>query len=514
MTAPSGRTNNEQQKELSRTDVIIGAAILVGAQLACASTASCVHALPEETPSVLRGLWRQTLTSIIFGSFALILLFINKCCKKRSEDSEKEQLLSQPETKPGIGDEAAENLPVAHFVLVALAVVGAALLNDTIVVALEYASSAAVMCLCNTTPIWLILYAIIYCGAETPGVITVIGAGISLVGAILCATAEGDDLGDDGPKNESLGAIIATIGGIGGAIYMTACRNLAPVGINPIVLTLIINIGMASVSFFLCLVTLPGGITKTTSLSNGFFGFLNSQANPAALLHSLLPDCCGNFGIMIALSYFEPLIVSLIMLTEPLNASLIAMNFVGEAPPSQRTAMGVLVVLTGCGIVLWESSKEGKKMEQIEFEEEMLPVMEYEKRKSAMYRRRTSQTILFSPIGTIAPDVTAKAAFHKLNKATAHRRLTLPPALIREISMTAEERQESSMNLSSGSLGDENDLSSRRITLTSSIIRGLGQRLSFTGGVLSPQSSMYRQNGLYGAIIEEDDEEEMTARPQ
>lgn len=70
------------------------------------------------------------------------------------------------------------------------------------------------------------------------------------------------------------------------------------------------------------------------------------------------------------------------------------------------------------------------------------------------------------------------------------------------------------MNLSSGSLGDENDLSSRRITLTSSIIRGLGQRLSFTGGVLSPQSSMYRQNGLYGAIIEEDDEEEMTARPQ
>lgn len=257
-------------------------------------------------------------------------------------------------------------------------------MNDTIVVALEYASSAAVMCLCNTTPIWLILYAIIYCGAETPGLITIIGAGISLVGAILCATAEGDDSGGDGPKNESLCAIIATIGGIGGAIYMTACRKLTPVGINPILLTLIINIGMAIVSFFLCLVTLPGGITATMSLGSGFFGFLNPQANPAALLHSLLPDCCGNFGIMIALSYFEPLIVSLIMLTEPLNASLIAMNFVGEAPPSQRTVMGVLVVLTGCGIVLWESSKEGKKMEQIELEEEILLVMEYEKRKSAM----------------------------------------------------------------------------------------------------------------------------------
>ena len=294
---------------------------------------------------------------------------------------------------------------------------------------------------------------------------------------------------------------------------MTACRKLAPVGINPIVLTLIINIGMATASFLICMTTLPGGITATTSLGNGFFGFLNPRANPAALLHSLLPDCCGNFGIMIALSYFEPLIVSLIMLTEPLNASLIAMNFVGEAPPSQRTAMGVLVVLIGCGIVLLESSKEGKKMEQIELEEEILPLMEYEEKKSTMYRRRTSQAILFSPIGTIAPDVTAKAAFHKLYKATAHRRLTLPTSVMREISMTEQERQESSMHLSSGSLGGENDVSSRRITLTSSIIRGLGQRLSLTGGMLSPQSSIYHQNGLYGAIIEEDDEEGI-ARPQ
>ena len=128
MTAPSGKTkNSEQQKELSKIDVIIGAAILVGAQLACASTASCVHALPEETPSVLRGLWRQTLTSIIFGSLALILLFMNKCCQKTSEASEKEQLLSQ--TKPDTEDEAAKHSssPVAHFVLVALAIVGAAL---------------------------------------------------------------------------------------------------------------------------------------------------------------------------------------------------------------------------------------------------------------------------------------------------------------------------------------------------------------------------------------------------
>ena len=325
---------NNKQKDLTRSDVIFGSAILIGAQLACASTASCVHALPKETPSVLRALWRQILTSLIFGSLALVLLLM---------------------------------------------------------------------------------------------------------------------------------------------------------------------------------ATLPGGVTATTSIDNGLFGFLNPQANPAALLHSLLPDCCGNFGIMIALSFFEPLIVSLIMLTEPLNASLIAMNFVGEAPPSQRTIVGVLVVLVGCGIVVWESSKEGKEIEQIQLKEEVLPLMECEERKSVNYKRRISQAIIFSPIGTIAPDATAKASFHKLIKAV-HRRLKLPPELERNISMTIREKQDSLVHLSNSSIGLGNDSSTRRISLTSSIMRGLGQRLSFAPDG-TPRNCIHHGNGLYGAIIDED-EEEAICRPQ
>lgn len=49
-----------------------------------------------------------------------------------------------------------------------------------------------------------------------------------------------------------------------------------------------------------------------------------------------------------------------VMLTEPLNASLIAMYAVNEPPPSGRTIIGVSVVLMGCAIVLWESSKDAR----------------------------------------------------------------------------------------------------------------------------------------------------------
>ena len=197
---PSKGSNNNTT--LSKGDVIItGSFILICAQLAAASTAACCKSLPDETPMVLRGLWRQTLTSCIFAIISLILYLRNNSggtdTKSNEDDDsldEKTYLMSSKKSDElGIGDTLSNTLQSiledygyddeveggvsvddrtpfnwlspAHIGLVVLAVVGATLLNDTIVVALRFASSAAVMCLCNTTPIWLILYAVVSCRA-------------------------------------------------------------------------------------------------------------------------------------------------------------------------------------------------------------------------------------------------------------------------------------------------------------------------------------------------------------
>lgn len=159
---------------LTRAEVVTGTAVLICAQLAAASTASCVKALPIETPSVLRGLWRQTLTSFIFSVFTLMLYLRDrkKCSdlRKSAEESvvldESTRLLSKPTSEGGeiktdnghtIDAQEAESFlglgcfSAAHVALVSITVIGATLLNDTIVIALRYASSAAVMCLCNTS---------------------------------------------------------------------------------------------------------------------------------------------------------------------------------------------------------------------------------------------------------------------------------------------------------------------------------------------------------------------------
>ena len=189
---------------------------------------------------------------------------------------------------------------------------------------------------------------------------------------------------------------------------------------------------MMITTYFLCLGTLRDGIDIfSTDIHNGFFGFINRQANPAAILHSVFPDLGGNFGIMISLYYFEPLIVSMIMLTEPLNASLIAMYTINEAPPSHRTIIGVAVVLFGCGIVLWESNNDAKELEEEEDIEEDEEDITHEKgygaieddylarqlkHRAAVERKRRNSAVLYANLGQASPSLASRFLCKKKGK--------------------------------------------------------------------------------------------------
>ena len=269
---------------------------------------------------------------------------------------------------------------------------------------------------------------------------TIIGASISSVGAIVCSTGKGGDGALH--ENESLGAIIATFGGIGGALYMSSCHKLAPLRLHPIHLLLMINIGMMISTFVLCLGNLPEGIAFfSIDVASGFFGFLNSQANPAALLQSVFPDLAGNFGIMLALSHFDPLIVSLVMLTEPLNASIIAMYAVKESPPSLQTIIGVSVVLAGCAIVLFESridSQDGSEMaelaelaelgEEYAFSSTQDSTVEQNVQVLAASRRR--RLVLYAQFGRYAPAFEFVESLESdCDKKIKSVRLSLPPSM-------------------------------------------------------------------------------------
>ena len=147
------------KKQLTKSEVIVGGCILIGAQLAASSTASCVEALPHETPSILRGLWRQVLTSFFFSIIILSMTLhkrFNDKNKDAATDDEKGHLVPKKTIQFDDDEENTISKEESHFstqrvLLIATAVLGSTLLNDAIIFALQYASSAAVMCLCNTS---------------------------------------------------------------------------------------------------------------------------------------------------------------------------------------------------------------------------------------------------------------------------------------------------------------------------------------------------------------------------
>lgn len=128
------------------------------------------------------------------------------------------------------------------------------------------------MCLINTTPIWLIICSSVT--SKLPGAATLVGAALSIVGAIICSTGGNDKGGGGGrgEKNEELGSIIAIIGACGSAVYMTACRKLHPLGIHPVKLIWLVNLGQAAVSLLLCCATVDGVSSCRLILPLAFLG--------------------------------------------------------------------------------------------------------------------------------------------------------------------------------------------------------------------------------------------------
>lgn len=166
------QTQQQQQKKISNHDVIVGGCILIFAQLSCASTASCVEGLPDETPYIVRGLWRQALTSFFFSVLNSLKFLLTVYHETASDDDEKRKRILNNNNDNNIDnnidddvkdenrkrDDTKKKYHQRRVGLIIIAVLGSTLLNDCIVFALQYANSASVMCLCNTSKSHIILY--------------------------------------------------------------------------------------------------------------------------------------------------------------------------------------------------------------------------------------------------------------------------------------------------------------------------------------------------------------------
>ena len=166
-------------------------------------------------------------------------------------------------------------------------------------------------------------------------------------------------IGADPHSNEMIGNLIALSASFGMAAYLSIARDLRA-NCNLYVFMCVI---MSLSSLFILLFIVMSGehVTFSFDTDHGVFGWLNftSDRLPLELYMVLSCNFLGTMGYVAVLKYFDSVVISTVMLMEPVCAALFG-YWAGLDPlPGPQTWFGDCIVTIGSGIVIYSgASKE------------------------------------------------------------------------------------------------------------------------------------------------------------
>ncbi|OQS04014.1 Drug/Metabolite Transporter (DMT) Superfamily, partial [Thraustotheca clavata] len=183
-----------------------------------------------------------------------------------------------------------------------------------------------------------------------------VGSLIGLVGGIV-TTMDFHPVDPNAPVTlpTMTGDLVAFVGALGGVLYLTLAERLRP------------NVDLMVFMYYLDLIgailllTIMAGMGMPLEFSIdphfGLWGWMAPVANrlPVALYIIFVCDFIGTMGYVRALYYFEPIVISIVMLLEPIFATVIGILVHVEAVPGVLTLCGGLLVLAGTALVILKS---------------------------------------------------------------------------------------------------------------------------------------------------------------
>lgn len=200
----------------------------------------------------------------------------------------------------------------------------------TWITSLSYTSIAASTTLVNTNPIWVALLSWWFF-RETPSRLTAAGIGLALLGGAVIGLG-GRSSGD--AEQVWLGNGLAVAGAVAVSVYYLLGREAQRRGFG-----LGLYVAVAYSAAALALLPLP------------WLAGATYQGYPAATylwigLMALLPQLVGHTSVNYLVRWWPATLVSVLLLFEPLGASLLGYLVFGEVPPAQ-VLLGAAIILLG-----------------------------------------------------------------------------------------------------------------------------------------------------------------------
>ncbi|GAB9466553.1 hypothetical protein Gpo141_00003925 [Globisporangium polare] len=307
-----------------------GYVILITA-LCSISSQGAVQDLLVDVPPLLKVFWRMTGASLAFAPLAIASLWQNNW--------------------------AYPELSRRKKALFALCGVSYAIYNATFIVALSLTSVGHTYIFANCHSLLMVLMKLVL--GQPLGALELIGAGVGLSGGVITtldhhsavsAAATSSHL--DGHEASTLGDMIAFAGAFAGAAYLMSAKQVRPtMDVFVFMWTLVTTVAVLVLMALLWdYEALGDGNFMSTDTTHGAFGWVHHLGIEAYVV--LVGSFAGTMGFVTSLKYFDPLVVSVTMLTEPVVATAIGICIGVDELPGPLTFLGGCAVLSGCALVM------------------------------------------------------------------------------------------------------------------------------------------------------------------
>ncbi|TMW57305.1 hypothetical protein Poli38472_003230 [Pythium oligandrum] len=191
------------------------------------------------------------------------------------------------------------------------------------------------------------------------------GAVIGVLGGALTAM-DATEAGENIVSPAAFGDMIALAGSFGGAAYFINAKKLRP--------------NMDLVVFLCCLTFISGtcllftmlfmgeDISFSADMHNGLFGWINPVSDRLLIAFYLVFVCdlIGTMGYISVMKYFDPIVISVVCLLEPIIANVMGIIAGVDAVPGLLTFFGATLVIAGTILVITTQSNKTEQLDATE----------------------------------------------------------------------------------------------------------------------------------------------------
>jgi drug/metabolite transporter (DMT)-like permease/choline kinase len=195
-----------------------------------------------------------------------------------------------------------------------------------------------------------------------------LGTAIGVIGGALTTLdhqqATTTPLGAEVVEVSLAGDLVALVGAVGGALYLITAKKLrAEMDISMLFVGMFTMLALLIFPMF-SLLNIPFEASRDPVL--GLFGWLDPSRAASEVYLVLVCTLVGTLGYIAVMKYFAPIVVSVVMLVEPVLAAFMGVAVGVEVFPGLLTIVGSLLIIAGTALVIVSNSSKTQTIDATE----------------------------------------------------------------------------------------------------------------------------------------------------